>query len=200
MAGSYDAQVYAWLHHEGDRPGARLVEASCFTFIKGITDDEVVRRAGLSDVEWRDLSHEDDPFNVLDQNVGAVFADGVWTVLYQDNGYPQQIATSLCSAEDVSCAVVVFWNVNAVLEFSYWENGSLVAGFSDFTSQHIGSAPDRLINDLQSFGLTDDGPEEAQFSHEQYRRMLALAEHLTGVRITPDFLSRERVALGVIDE
>jgi Family of unknown function (DUF6461) len=197
--GSYDPLAYAWLDHEADGPGPYLIQASCFSFVSGVDLDEVVRRSGLSNVEWKDLSNDDDPFAQVEQNTVAAFASDAWTVLYQDNGYPDQIATTLCSAEDVPRAVVVFWNVNAVVEFAYWENGALVAGFTDFVAERIGADPQRLKDDLRAFGLTGDDPE-AEYSHEQYRRMLALAEHLTGVRIAPDFLRRSRVALGTVED
>lgn len=122
---SSDEVGYEWLSQTAAGPGPYLINACCFTFLEGIDAEEMSRRAEMTSVECVDLSTTSDPFMRLDQDMAAAFNQDGWAVLYQDNGYPGQVANRLAAAADVARAVIVFWNVNGVVELSYWEDGAV---------------------------------------------------------------------------
>ena len=57
----------------------------------------------------------------------------------------------------------------------------------------------RAAVDLEAVGLVE-GDSQDTYEYEKYPRMLALAERLTGVRITEDFLRRRVTVLAGIGE
>jgi hypothetical protein len=119
------ASEYAWLESD-DRPGAWMGEASCFTFLRGMSFEQIVERAGFDSVQELDLADDADAAeHFADEGIAIFAADNGWTVIYQDNGFPDQFANSLLAVPAVEQGVVVFWNVNSVTEFSYWEAGRL---------------------------------------------------------------------------
>jgi hypothetical protein len=178
---------YGWLESD-ERPGAWMGEASCFTFVRGISVEEVVASAGFETVEDLDLSDDPDAAERLaDEGIAVFVADNGWTVVYQDNGFPDQFANAILASSAVEQGVVAFWNVNSVTEFSYWEAGTLVASF-DFPDDRHGSEPDRLLADMRDLGLVPD--EEEGFVDLLYAKLMALAERITGVRLGPNFLQR----------
>ncbi len=188
---------YEWLESD-ERPGAWMGEASCFTFLRGMSVAEVVDRAGFPGAEELDLSGVADAAQRFGGEGIAVFdTDNGWTVIYQDNGFPDQFASSLLAMSTVEQGVVVFWNVNSLTEFSYWERGQLVSSF-DFPDQRHGSDPDRFLDDILDLDLVLD--EAEGFVDLQYAKMMALAERITGVRLGSDFLQRRVVASRVETE
>jgi hypothetical protein len=181
---------YEWLESD-ERPGAWMGESSCFTFIRGRSVGEVVASAGFEAVEDLDLS--DDPGaaeHLAGEGVAVFAADNGWTVIYQDNGFPDQFANALLASSAAEQGVVAFWNVNSVTEFSYWEAGTLVTSF-DFPDDRHGSEPDRLLADMRALGLAPD--EDEGFVDLHYAKMMALAERITRVRLGPNFLQRRLI-------
>jgi hypothetical protein len=182
---------YEWLESD-ERSGAWMGRASCFTFLRGMSVEEAVERAGFGHAEELDLTDVTDAADRFAEE-GIVFfaAENGWTVIYQDNGFPDQFANSLLATSTLEQGVVVFWNVNALTEFSYWEAGRLVTSF-DFPDQRHGSEPDRLLADILDLDLVLDASEG--FVDLQYAKMMALAERITGVHLGPDFLRRRVTA------
>jgi hypothetical protein len=188
---------YEWLESD-ERPGAWMGEASCFTFLRGMSVADVVDRAGFPSAEELDLSGVADAAERFgDQGIAVFDTDNGWTIIYQDNGFPDQFANSLLAMSTVEQGVVVFWNVNALTEFSYWEQGQLVSSY-DFPDQRHGSDPDRFLGDMLDLDLVLD--EAEGFVDLQYAKMMALAERITGVHLGPDFLQRRVVASRVETE
>lgn len=163
-------------------------QASCFTFVRGMSATDVVENAGLDGVRDLDLTDTPDAASEFQGEGIAIFdaGDG-WTLLYQDNGYPEQYANSLAASPAVTEAVVVFWNVNSVTEFSYWRAGTQLVRF-EFPDDIDGSEPGLLAEEMRAVGLTMANYESDTESY--YPRMMALAEHITGVHLGPDFLQR----------
>ena len=187
---------YSWLDTTTERPGAYMQVASCFYFFHGITVAEVAERTGLRD------RHIDGP--LTDRELPPEFdtaifgADNGWTVVYQDNGYPEQYAAALARSLSPGRAVLVYWNVNARTEFSYWEDGNCVVRFQ-FPDERFGAEPDRLLADMHEIeGLFDD--ESPRTMGGYYGDMLALAERITGIHLGPDFLDRPGLTLGNLND
>jgi hypothetical protein len=187
---------YGWLDpYYG--PGIRVTLASCFSFFDGVSVSAVVDRAHLRGTRTVDLSHGSNAlehFFPFMADLIAVFRLGDWTVVWQENGYPDQFANRVASMPDVSRAVIVFWNVNADQDFSYWENGRRLVDF-DYPDDRIGTDPDRLLAPMQDTVLKPRAPDEGRTAIPDYRRMLALADRVTGVHLGPDFLNRESVVI-----
>jgi uncharacterized protein DUF6461 len=191
VASDRDALGYGWLNTTTERPGAWMQDASCFYFFSGLPVAEVVERSALS--RTRSIGPLRDP-GPPDEFDTAVFDGGNgWTVVYQDNGVPEQFASAIAASPEVARAVIVFWNVNARTEFSYWERGDRLVSF-ELPEDRWGSDPDRLRADMAA--TVGNGDQHFEFAAEYYGRLLALAERITGVHIGPDFLDRPGLIVG----
>jgi hypothetical protein len=157
--------------------------------------DDAIQRAGVRHVRAVEAVHDEDD---LYQCVIGFDGGGGWTVAYQDNGYPEQAANSLAASHDAAKAVIVYWNVNARTEFSYWEAGERVVSFQT-PDKRYGADPDRLLPQMvDTVGLSHPYESGAPTSH-YYARMLSLADRLTGCHLNSDFLDRP-VVIGELDE
>jgi hypothetical protein len=183
---------YRWLASPDVRPGSWMAEnGSCFTFLRGLGVDEVVASAGLDDPTELDLTGvEDAAERFIDAGIAVFRASDEWTVFYEANGYPELFANDLIVQPSVTEAVVAFWNVNFNTEFSYWQSGSRIVTF-EFPDQRGGTDPDRLLPAVEAVGILSTEDETV---NTYPARMLALAEHITGIHLGADFLSRRLVA------
>ncbi len=98
-----------------------------------------------------------------------------WAVLIEPNGWTASTPETIARLSEWGEALNVFWNVNAVMSFSYARNGTLVRQFDPL--------------------LYDDGgkplPEEADLpwgTDEPRASSLALMERLSGAHIERDWL------------
>ena len=152
------------------------------TFARGVSPEEVVRRLGADPSAGVDMLHHE----VLEaQGEGYDFRLGVqvdqvdgWTVVVEPNGW---LLTVPDTAESVSASgelVSVFWNVNALTQFIVAKDGMIIRRF------------DPLLYEQPTTG--EPLPEEAGLpvGHPGEPRLAAveLAERLTGVRLTRDWL------------
>jgi hypothetical protein len=117
-----------------------------------------------------------------------------WTVVWQENGWPGQLADAIARSQQVRRAVIAFWNVNADQEFAYWEHGRRVVRF-DYPDERDGSDPDRLLAAMRDTVLQPRTREEGNTAIPDYRRLLALADRVTGRHLGPDFLNQRSVVV-----
>lgn len=185
---------YTWLDVTSE-----IGEASCFTFFDGQSVEAVAERTGIQ--EWRvegpRVSH-DQPSS-LTYGEEAVFSESGWTIMYEPNGYPDRLANKIAASPEVARCVLVFWNVNGVIEFAYWERGTQIVSF-DWPQDRIGADPDRLLAEMRETTGLDRSGEEGGTVFGVYQQMLALAERITGVRLGPDFLDGRSVIIGSVEE
>lgn len=185
---------YLWVN-----VASEVAVASCFSFFDGLTVEDVVSRAGIHEWRTEDFRDPGSASLPLDYSEVAVFSESGWTVAYEPNGYPERFANKIAASADVARCVIVFWNVNAVTEFAYWEGGTQVVSF-DWPQDRRGSDPDRLLDDMRvTVGVERTG-EEGGSVFDIYQRMLALGERVTGVHLGPDFLKRPSVVVGYVNE
>lgn len=185
---------YSWVN-----AASEVGVATCFSFFDGPTVEDVVSRAGIREWRTEDFRGPASASSPLDDSEVAVFSESGWTVAYEPNGYPERLANKIAAEGDVARCVIVFWNVNAVTEFAYWERGTQVVAF-DWPQYRRGSDPDRLLADMQvTVGLERTGLEDGSV-FDIYQQMLALGERVTGVHLGPDFLQRPSVVVGYINE
>ena len=196
---------YSWLDSD-ERPGAWMREASCFTFLRSVPPESVIRDGELTNVGEVDLTGREDAAGDLvgseDSLDTAAFDAGGWTVVYQNNCYPDQLVNTWLASSEVQQGVVVFWNVNAVKEFSLWERGQQVVSF-EWPFDREGTDPDRLNADLRALGVPlEEPPDEDEYddsSDASYAQLMALAERITGVHLDQNFLARPLLAARLND-
>ncbi len=180
---------FAWLNYDS-RPGAWMAEASCFTFIRSRSARWAADTAGLADVEEVDLSAVEDYGSEFTEFGIGLYDESEWAVIYQWNGFPEQFVRDLVERQEVDEAVIVFWNVNSVVEFSYYRRGSMVVGF-EFPDERWGADPDALLGQMDRARVTMQTYESTDESGPAYyRSLLALAAGITGVVLGPTFLQR----------
>jgi hypothetical protein len=127
---------------------------------------------------------------------GAALLDepGGWTVLYEDNGIPQDSAYQLATDPQVNEAVSVFTNVNSVMEFSYWQHGQRLVRF-EFPDERDGTSPDALLSQMEhTTGVTVEDYDQAMNDGTYLARMMALAQRITSVHLPKSFLQRPLLA------
>ncbi|MGW4494767.1 DUF6461 domain-containing protein [Streptomyces sp. NPDC004376] len=181
------ADDYAWF--EDRFPD--LSEAYCVTLVRGLSPDEVLRRLDGHEepaVTGVDAMVEA-AFALLDRSDGtrqfvAMTAVGEWTLLIEPNGYAGVTEPVALPASAGTAWVSHFVNINGVDWFLWAEDGVLRLGFEPgFPEERAGSTPDELL-DAMGFPVGDDDPEPDVSSAAAF----ALAQHLTGVAVTPELL------------
>ena len=110
---------------------------------------------------------------------GAVLAqidslDG-WAVVVEPNGWAGSTPDVLQRLSVDGIAVNVFWNVNAVIRFSYARAGALVRDFDGL----LYDSPNDAITEEMGFPWGGDQPRAS---------VLGVMERLTGVRLARDWL------------
>ncbi|MFE3327584.1 DUF6461 domain-containing protein [Streptomyces sp. NPDC059176] len=181
---------YAWF--ESDFPD--IAEAYCFTLVRGLSPAEVASR-----LEGR----PETPLRGIDAVVDAAFAQydlergdrqlvamttvGSWTLLIEPNGYLGVTEDRAVPASAGARWVSHFVNVNAVGTFLWAEDRVLRLCFDPlFPEDRWGTSPDELLDVMQRIGFPlEEEPPETDLSSPA---AFALAEHLTGVAITPTLL------------
>jgi hypothetical protein len=183
---------YAWF--ENDFPD--IAEAYCFTLVRGLSPTELILR-----LEGR----EEAPLQGMAAVVDATFAQyelgdgdrqlvalttvGAWTLLIEANGYLGVTEERALPASAGTSWISHFVNINAVGTFLWAEDQALRLCFDPmFPEERWGTTPDELLDVMVRIGfhVDDDAPEsETDLSSPA---AFALAEHLTGVAITPELL------------
>jgi hypothetical protein len=130
------------------------------------------------------------PFNADET---AVISYRGWTVVWQENGFPELFADAIAASGQVSRAVIAYWNVNALTEFAYWEHGQRIVSF-DSPDDRTGSHPNRLLADMRA--TVGSGMGQVRSVAVYYGRMLALAQRVTGIYVGPDLFNRSHVVIG----
>jgi hypothetical protein len=190
------AADYAWVE-SSDHDW--LFEAYCLTLVRGLTPQEFMERLGariLVDAlplgaRFCELSNKywEAPHVGAVQFIGAttVTGDGGdWTLAFQENGYLGVTPSAMGKVSVGTRLVSHFRNVNAFDQFYWIEDGEVRVNFEPlFPYNREGLTPDALLEDMREIGfdLEDDHEETSPTS-----AAFALAERMTGVRVTLDML------------
>ncbi|MFF8618693.1 DUF6461 domain-containing protein [Streptomyces sp. NPDC015350] len=184
------AADYAWF--ENDFPA--IAEAYCFTLVRDLSPAELMSRLG---------GQPEAPLLGINTVVDAAFAQygleegrrqliamttmGPWTLLIEPNGYLGVTEEQVLPASAGTAWISHFTNVKAVCTFLWAEDQVLRLCFDPmFPEERWGTTPDELFDVMQRIGFHfDDDNPEPDFSPQA---AFALAEHLTGVAITPALL------------
>ncbi|MDV5143158.1 DUF6461 domain-containing protein [Streptomyces sp. SBC-4] len=184
------AADYTWF--ENDFPD--IAEAYCFTLVRDLTPAELMSRLkGRPEAPLKGIAAVvDAAFAQYDLGDGnwqlvAMTTVGSWTLLIEPNGYLGVTEEQALPASAGTSWVSHFTNINAVGTFLWAEDQVLRLCFDPmFPEDRWGAAPDELLDVMRRIGfhLEVEDPEP-DFSPQA---AFALAEHLTGIAITPALL------------
>ncbi|WP_051300646.1 DUF6461 domain-containing protein [Actinomadura rifamycini] len=205
------ATDYQWISEYRE-----LVEGYCATLVRGITVQQFLQ--GLQAEPLGDLSGYED----LDQRTTELFtefrrnravgrryligATGVsgdqdeWVLGLERHGglgVTDRLAAPLSRGTRL---VSHFRNVNAVDRFHWYEDGEPRTRFEPiFATRREGSTPDELVEVMTEVGFdlpSGDEPDSSVHTAATF----ALAERLTGVRLTPDLLDKATFTAGLVPQ
>ncbi|URM91990.1 DUF6461 domain-containing protein [Streptomyces sp. MRC013] len=184
------AADYRWL---GDHC-PDLIEAYCVTLVRAIPPEEALRRlharadgrvagiaalVGAAAEAWKE-SGGDRHF------LGLCAIDG-WTLMVEPNGYLGSLDEAAAPLSRGTELVAHFRNVNAVDHFSRYADGEPRLRFEPLLPYARGGAgPEGAVALMREVGFDpcDDGADPEVAAEAAF----ALAERLTGVRLTPELL------------
>ena len=184
------AAEYAWF--EDDFPD--IAEAYCFTLVRDLSPAELMSRlegrpetplqgiAAVMDATFAQYDREDG-----NRQLVAMTTVGTWTLLIEPNGYLGVTEEQALPASAGTSWISHFSNINAVGTFLWAEDQVLRLCFDPMLPERRrGTAPDELLDVMRRIGFHLDVEDpEPDFPHQA---AFALAEHLTGVAITPALL------------
>ncbi|WP_051711889.1 DUF6461 domain-containing protein [Spirillospora albida] len=195
------AADYAWFRNY--RRGS-LHEMYCLTLVQGLSPSEFLEQVGATSqgesngfdaFEQRDMEFQEAQDDYGDfMFVGATPTtghDGSWTLVVELNGIVGTNNRLMAPVSNGRQVVSHYRNINALAYFSWWENGELRTQFEN-PSQRSGSTPDALLDLISGLGMTEETSDPAA-------GFLALAEELTGVRITPELLESAVYSTGIVE-
>ncbi|MCS0603556.1 DUF6461 domain-containing protein [Streptomyces sp. LP11] len=199
MADISTADDYAWLSDQYED----LMDAYCVTLVNRITPEELLESLGAETrVRIAGVAGLCEPsFDVPDDHkmfVG-VAPLGEWSLMVEYNGYLGITGQAMLPISSGRTVVSHFYNVNGVNRFCWYENGDARLTFEpDAASHREGSNPDDLLTEMQEcgFDLTDDD----WGSETRFEAPFALAERITGVRLTPQIFASAEFLCGLVRE
>ncbi|GAA0977681.1 hypothetical protein GCM10009555_039240 [Acrocarpospora macrocephala] len=169
------AEDYAWF----DQHDSGLAEAFCVTFVRGLTPRQAFDRLGVTP----DDDPDDDGF--YEEGVMAASAVDGGTVLIEFNGF-QGILDSVTGPLSVgTVTAAVFRNVNHDQQFVHAADGRVTATFEPDYPAHGGVDEDLLLTHMVELGMPTDDVDDADDWGNPIHTAFALAERVTGVRLTP---------------
>ncbi|MCT9933452.1 DUF6461 domain-containing protein [Planotetraspora sp. A-T 1434] len=161
----------------------------CFTFVRGLTPEEALRRIGAEPYE------EDD-----DDDEGLITAQRVegGTLLVEENGFAGTLDEVQRALSVGTVTASVFRNVNHDQTFTHWVDGVEILGFDpQFPSfSRGGSEPDGFLPEMRELGLLTEEDKDAPDTG--VHRALVLASRLTGLNVD-DFADTDSAVRGVLE-
>jgi hypothetical protein len=200
MADLRTAADYGWL----EKQYQHLMEAYCVTLVRGLSPDALLEALGAEPGERMtgvaELSGPSFDDWESDGWFVAVASVGDWSLMVEHNGFVGVGPETMLPVSRGRTVVSHYRNVNAVDHFYWFEDGTTRLHFEPLFPHHRdGSHPDELLAAMREsgFDLSDeddaglDGHTEAAF---------ALAERITGVRLTPELFASAEFVCGRVPE
>ncbi|MEU5876053.1 DUF6461 domain-containing protein [Spirillospora sp. NPDC047279] len=199
------ATDYQWINDYSE-----LAEAYCAVLIRGVTPQDFLRgmraehrgsASGYADLErhTRDVweEHSDNAYLI---GATTVLGDqGEWVLGLESNGFLGTLPHLVAPLSNGTRLVAHFCNVNAHDLFLWYEDGSRRTAFEPlFPGHRDGSAPDELVNVMAEVGFDLQQDEDEQDFSLTTEAAFALAERLSGVRLTPEVLDKATFTTGLV--
>jgi len=198
------AADYAWF--EDRFPG--LSEAYCLTLARGLEPQEFLARVGATR-QQRQLAGVNailepsmQAWDRFDGEALLIAATAVpdgtsqWTLGVESNGFLGVTPQVIVPASKGTRIVSHFQNIEAVSRFFWIEDGDIRLQFSPLEPAYReGSTPDAVLDAMLESGFDPD--PDSEDDENCVPAALALAEHLTGVRLTPELLDQATYLSGI---
>lgn len=193
------ASDYLWF----DEHHPELAEAYCAMLIRGVAPEDLLdtlaamERRRISGVDaLNEPAHSTWDTHHGDRLFAGVTAVGEWALMIEPNGYLGSLETIIQPLSRQTTVVSHFRNVNAVDHFHWFENGELRLHFEPlFPDQREGTDADTATDDMRAVGFDLSEDAEMEVTTEA---AFALAEHLTGIRLTHELLTTAEFTCGTI--
>jgi hypothetical protein len=183
-----DSPGLGWLA-DSERPG-------CLVFARGVSEDQVLRAFG-ADPDEAVLREPGEPVPTLEGMTEAapvirVGQVGEWVIVIEEDEPPQGVRPEvLCRVSAGGGEAVALHQDIGKLnhEFGYAADGDVIAALvTSVPLSWSGSDPGRFDSPARELGLTDDS--EAPDDLNEWEAVLALAEGVFGLRLSPSDLER----------
>ncbi|MFJ2744891.1 DUF6461 domain-containing protein [Streptomyces sp. NPDC087440] len=216
-AAAVTAADYLWIRDHGSVFRHALEGGYTMTLVRGVTPAEVFRAMGAEQREActgaAELADRQAALLDVDDYWSDDFLAGVFTVpgdggdwavvLHFDGGVGME-PEFLEALSAGSRAVSHTTNGGKPMDhFSWYEDGELRTGF-EYPTSRWGSTPDALNDQLTQvgFSLVDDDDLVGGFTADVDGKaaVFALAERLTGVRLTEELLARSEYQVGEVPD
>ncbi|MFE5842951.1 DUF6461 domain-containing protein [Streptomyces niveus] len=195
---STSAAEYGWFD--------RIRAMYCMTYVKGLTPSEFLARVGVTPYPDQDglsslySTHWTDPLDIDNhwRFIGATQVQGdggPWTLAIESNGWIGESDEYMSPASAGTQVLSHYQNASGRTSFNWWEDGELRTTF-EFPHSRRGSTPDDLVEAMRrvGFDVSPEGESPGQLAK------LALAEELSGVRVTAGLLANSSYACGYFGE
>jgi len=191
------AADYTWF--EDRFPG--LSEAYCLTLARGLAPQDFLERVGATrqQAQFTGVNAILEPsmraWDTFDGEALLIAATAVpgetskWTLGVESNGFLGVTPKVIVPASAGTRIVSHFQNIEAVSRFYWIEDSDIRLQFSPLEPAYReGSTPDAVLDAMQEAGFDLD--EDSDDVDHCVAAALAFAEHLTGVRLTPELLEQ----------
>ncbi|MEV4894524.1 DUF6461 domain-containing protein [Nonomuraea sp. NPDC055795] len=185
---------YAWAD------SGTLDDPYCLTLVRGLTPEEFMARVHAEtrprpmrlDTDFHDVSYDlRSAGEALFIGAAAVPGEN-WTLAYESNGHLGITAEAMIPVSIGTRVVSHYEGGNGRYRFFWAEDGDVRLDFDPlYANDRRGSTPDALLDDMVEIGydLRDDASvEDIDFTFPLIAASFALAERLTGIRVTPELL------------
>lgn len=205
------AADYGWIRSSTSLFGYALEVGYTLTLVRGLSPEQVLAVVGAEPREACDGLHEliDEHTEVLDAHeyspesflAGAFTIPGEggdWTLVLEFGGDVGTRPRFMRALSAGTRAVSHTSNGGKPMHFFHWyENGELRTTFED-PADRTGSTPDELIAVMGELGLAPAGDTAPDV--DEKAAVFALAERLTGVRVTEALLREAEYVTGEVWE
>ncbi|MFE9902097.1 DUF6461 domain-containing protein [Streptomyces achromogenes] len=195
-----------------------LAEAYCVTLVRGLTPAELLRRlAGRAEpaltgtdavveAAFDLVRASDGRRQLLAMATVGDSAVGDWTLLIEPNGYTGVTEDRALPASAGTRWVSHFVNINGLDAFLWAEDTVRRLWFEPcFPDERWGTTPDELLDVMRGVGFSfdDDGEPDDPGTGDPGTDLsapaaFALAQHLTGVALTPELLEGTTFTCGSV--
>lgn len=197
------ADDYRWITEQHED----WMDAYCVTYVQGIAPGELLRALGADAAEritgvgrLRELTMA---YDLDDQRffVG-VTSLGDWSVMVEHNGFLGATDEAVLPLSRGRTVVSHHRNANGLHRFCRFVDGTLRLDFDAlFADCREGSHPDELLADMREcgFDLTGEGggDDARGRGYATVDASFALAERITGIRVTPELLTSAPYVCGL---